>query len=67
MDVENGASDPLPGYFGEWQLARWMGITRADLLDMPVHEVMEAQITMGAINQAERDAQKAQHKGGRKR
>ncbi len=65
MDVENGLSDPLPDYFGEWQLARWMGVTRAELIEMPVHEVMEAQITMGALNNA--DAQKAQPKGGRKR
>lgn len=65
MDVEKGRSDPLPDYFGEWQLARWMGITRAELIDMPVHEVMEAQITMGALNNA--DAHKTQPKGGRKR
>ncbi len=66
MDVENGLSDPLPDYFGEWQLARWMGVTRAELLDMPVHEVMEAQITMGALNEAQAQAQ-AGKKGGRKR
>ena len=65
MDVGNGLSDPLPDYFGEWQLARWMGVTRAELIDMPVHEVMEAQITMGALNSA--DAHQAKPKGGRKR
>ena len=60
--------EPLPDYFGEWQVARWMGVTRAALNDMPVHEVMEAQITMAAINKAERDMQKAaSKKGGRAR
>ena len=60
--------EPLPDYFGEWQVARWMGVTRADLQDMPVHEVLEAQITMGATNKAERDMQKASSKkGGRAR
>ncbi len=57
--------EPLPDYFHEWQLARWMGVTRDALQDMPVHEVMEAQITMGAINQAEHEVNaKANKKGG---
>jgi len=60
--------EPLPDYFGEWQVARWMGVTRSVLNDMPVHEVVEAQITMAAINKAERDMQKASSKkGGRTR
>ena len=51
-----GLQDPLPDYFGEWQLARWMGITRDALQEMPVHEVQEARIVMSALNQAQHAA-----------
>jgi hypothetical protein len=59
----------LPDYFGAWQLARWIGggTTAADIDAMPVHEVMEARIVMGALNQAERDAHEQQSRKGRKR
>ena len=59
---------PLPEYVSDWQLARWMGVTKADLDDMPMHEVTEARIVMAAFNRAEHEAHKAQQgKGGRKR
>lgn len=59
--------DPLPEYFGDWQLARWMGVTRDALDLMPVHEVAEARIVMSALSRAEHEMNKAHGKGGRKR
>ena len=63
----DGRMEPLPDYFHDWQLARWMGITRDALLEMPVHEVMEAQHVMVGMNRAEAEVQKQAKKGGRKR
>lgn len=60
--------DPLPGYFYDWQLARWIGggTTADDIAEMPESEVQQARIVMGAINKADHDAHKKQS-GGRKR
>jgi hypothetical protein len=61
--------DPLPGYVGDWLLARWIGggTTAEDIEAMPVHRVAQARIVMSAIHAAEREAQKQPAKGGRKR
>ncbi len=59
--------DALPDYVGDWILARWMGVTKDALDDMPVHEVMEARIVMGAINEAEAARQQPGGKKGRRR
>lgn len=59
--------EPLPEYFGEWQQARWIGVTRDDLEQMPVHEVEEARVVMLALARAERDAhEQASRKGGKR-
>ncbi len=55
--------DPLPEYVPDWMLARWMGVTRDALLDMPIHEVEEARIVMQAINEAQDQAGKKSTKG----
>lgn len=54
--------DPLPDYFGDWQVARWMGVTKSDLDEMPIHEIEEARIVMAAINQAEHEAHRKSSK-----
>ncbi len=40
-----------------------MGVTKADLDEMPIHEVEEARIVMHALNQAEHDAHRKSGKG----
>lgn len=47
--------DPLPAYVGEWFLAKWMGVTRDVLDDMPLHEVEQARIVMQAEQRAQKD------------
>ncbi len=55
--------DPLPDFVGDWMVARWMGVTKSDLDEMPIHEIEEARIVMAALNQAEHEAhQKASKK-----
>lgn len=56
IDVEDGRTEPLPDYVADWQIARWMGVTRGDLDDMPLHEIAEARIVMSAENEAQRNA-----------
>lgn len=62
-------AEPLPDYFHTWQIARWIGggTTAADVEDMPVYEVMQARIVMGALHQAEREQQDQQGRKGHKR
>lgn len=55
--------EPLPDYFGEWQLANWMGITRAEMDDMPIHEILQARVTMVALNRAQNEANQGGKRG----
>lgn len=55
--------EPLPAYFGDWQLARWMGVTRTQMLDMPIRDVEEARVTMIALNRAQQQANEQAGKG----
>ncbi len=66
VEVRDGRMDALPDYFHDWQLARWMGVPKAELDDMPVHEVMEARIVMSALSEAEAAQHTASGKGRRR-
>ncbi len=48
--------EPIPEYFGMWQIARWIGVTPDVLEEMPVHEVEQARVVMTALNRAQNEA-----------
>lgn len=54
VEVADGRMEPVPEYFGDWQIARWMGVTKSALREMPIYEIDEARIVMAALNDAER-------------
>lgn len=56
VEVQAGRSEPVPPYVSDWMLARWMGVTRPQLMGMPVRDVEEARMTMHAINTAQNAA-----------
>ena len=53
VEVGSGRAEPVPAYVSDWLLARWMGITRPQLMEMPLQDVEEARTVMRAINEAE--------------
>lgn len=57
VEVAEKRMEPVPEFFTDWVLARWMGVTLSTMRDMPFAEVEQARVTMNAIDQAQSNAQ----------
>ena len=56
VEVEAGRAEPVPDYAHEWPLARWMGVTLAELQAMNAGDVAKARIVMEATHRAQHEA-----------
>lgn len=67
VEVEAGRSEPIPEYVNEWLVARWMGVTLAELQAMNAGDVAKARIVMHAMNRAQEEAtHQANRKAGKR-
>lgn len=57
VEVEAGRMEPIPDYVSDWQLARWMGVTVPEMLEMPLQHVEQARVVMHAMNDAQHQTQ----------
>ena len=67
VEVEAGRAEPMPTYVNEWLIARWMGVTLADMQAMNAGNVAKASVVMQAMNRAQETMnQQASRKGGKR-